>query len=193
LAEYPLLATPCANVSSRQGENSCYSPFLLPTPQQTSTPGIYKLLQESFSEGYVVSSTSSSKSYTAHTPRVCFKDQLTEKVDLHNDTTTTTKIKRENEETPFTNELATTPGRSKNHIGLVTGSGPERIRGNATMIDDRDNLLSTAILATPKSPKMGNIQEIDQSLHHIDAYSMIKSPLNFGSPIMKAAARSPLR
>ena len=198
LAEYPLLGTPCAKVSSRQGENSCFSPFLIPTPQQTSTPGMCtnwggedaKLLQETFSKGYAVCSTSSSKSCTAHTPRVYFKDQITEKADHYD---TGTKNKHTNEGTPYTNELTTTPGRTKSHIGLVTGSGPERIRVNATIVDDRDNLLSTAILATPKSPKMGNIQEIDQSLHHIDAYSMIKSPLNFGSPIMKAAARSPLR
>lgn len=47
---------------------------------------------------------------------------------------------------------------------------------------DRDNLLSTAILATPKSPKY-NKADMDQSLHHIDA--CIKSPLDFGSPNMK--------
>lgn len=88
--------------------------------------------------------------------------------------------------TPFTNELATTPGRTKNKIGLVTGSGRERVvRCNATtMADEKDNLLSTAILATPKSTKIGSIHDIDHSLHHIDVYSL-KSPLNFGSPIMK--------
>jgi len=138
-----------------------------------------KLLQETFSKDYVISSTSSIRSGTGHTPRVYFKDQVSENSGK--------------EETPFLNTLATTPGRTKRHVGLVTGSGPGRTRGNSTLADDRDNLLSTAILATPKSPKIGSIQDTDQSLHHIDAYSMTKSPLNFGSPVMKAAAHSPLR
>ena len=176
-AEYPMLATPCAKASS-----NCFSPFLLPTPKQTSTPGMCtswggedaKLLQETFSKDYAISSVSSNRS-----ARVYFKDQVSENSGK--------------EETPFLNTLATTPGRTKRHVGLVTGSGPGRTRGNSTLADDRDNLLSTAILATPKSPKIGSIQDTDQSLHHIDAYSMTKSPLNFGSPVMKAAAHSPLR
>jgi len=182
--DYPLLGTPGAK-SSRY-EDNCFSPFMLPTPKQTSTPGMCttwggddaKLLHETFSKGYAVSS---SKSVTGHHPRVCFKDQL------HDDDDLGSKVAKE--ETPFINMLTTTPGRTKSHIGLVTGSGHGRTRGK----DERDNLLSTAILATPKSPKIGSIQEIDQSLHHIDAYSMTKSPMNFGSPIMKAGVRSPLR
>ena len=46
-----------------------------------------------------------------------------------------------------------------------------------------DQLLSTAILNTPKStqgPLFGGGIDLDQSLHHIDA--CIKSPLDFGSP-----------
>jgi hypothetical protein len=46
-----------------------------------------------------------------------------------------------------------------------------------------DNLLSTAILATPKSSLGSSFKSgvnLDQSLHHIDA--CIKSPLDFGSP-----------
>jgi hypothetical protein len=90
---------------------------------------------------------------------------------------------------------------------VVTGSGRERNRGNATLeergklcfavresaclqislyapnVCPPDNLLSTAILATPKSPKFGKGGDIDQSLHHIDA--CIKSPLDFGSPTMR--------
>jgi hypothetical protein len=202
--EYPLLATPSARASPRNGDNNCFSPFFLPTPnKQISTPGMCinwggddaKLLQETFSKGY--GSASATKS------RVCFKDQLSESVGS----------KLGKEETSFSNILTTTPGRTKSHVGgLVTGSGRERARGNSAMVDDRDNLLSTAFLSTPKSPKiLGSIQDmdqslhhmdaysmakspdIDQSLHHIDAYSMTKSPLNFGSPIMKAAGNSPLR
>lgn len=196
--DFPLLATPCAKSSSRHDDN-CFSPFMLPTPKQTSTPGMCtswggddaKLLHETFSKGYAVCSTSSSKSVTGHHPRVCFKDHLSENADLHDDDGLGSKLAKD--ETPFTNMLTTTPGRTKSHIGLVTGSGPERTRGNSTGVDDRDNLLSTAILATPKSPKIGSIQDIDQSLHHIDAYSMTKSPMNFGSPIMKSGVRSPLR
>ncbi len=190
--EYPLLGTPGAK-SSRHGENNCFSPFLLPTPSKTSTPGISttwggedaKLLQDTFSKGY----PSCTKSDLGHTPRVYFKDQLSDNV-FHD---SAHKGKNSKEETPFSNILTTTPGRSKSHIGLVTGSAHGRSRGNSTGVDDRDCLLSTAILATPRSPKIGSIQDIDQSLHHIDAYSMAKSPLNFGSPIMKAAASSPMR
>eukprot|EP00934_Nitzschia_sp_Nitz4_P007662 Nitzschia sp. Nitz4//scaffold2_size372955//117253//119511//NITZ4_000394-RA/size372955-processed-gene-0.490-mRNA-1//-1//CDS//3329546689//7652//frame0 len=69
----------------------------------------------------------------------------------------------------------TTPLRNK--AGLVTGSGRGRGRSSTDM-EERDMLLSTAILATPKSPKS---RKRDQSLHHIDA--CIKSPLDFGSPM----------
>ena len=187
--EYPLLGTPGPK-SSRHGDN-CFSPFLLPTPNKTSTPGLTtswggddaKLLQETFAKGY----PSCTKSDSGHTPRVYFKDQLS---DFHE---AIQKSKHSKEETPFSNILTTTPGRAKSHIGLVTGSGRGRARGNSTGVDDRDCLLSTAILATPRSPKIGSIQDIDQSLHHIDAYSIAKSPLNFGSPIMKGAASSPMR
>ena len=198
-AEYPLLATPSATKTSRHGENNYFSPFLLPTPKQTSTPGLCtswggddaKLLEETFAKGYTICSSSSNKSGLEQPSRVCFKDQLSEDNDLRNDGDLL--CKNEKEETPFRSVMTTTPGRTKSSIGLVTGSGPGRSRGNAAVVDDRDNLLSTAILATPRSPKIGSVQDIDQSLHHIDAYSMTKSPLNFGSPIMKAAARSPLR
>jgi hypothetical protein len=120
------------------------------------------------------STTTKFISNNVNTPRVFFKDQLTETFDFQN---------ADKALTPFTTRLATTPARLK----AVTGSGPERLRGNGSD-DERDILLSTAFLDTPKSPKMGNIQDIDQSLHHIDA--CIKSPLNFGSPTMKG---SPLR
>jgi hypothetical protein len=69
----------------------------------------------------------------------------------------------------------------------VTVSGHDRLRG-IQLDDERDNLLSTAFLDTPKSAKSGSMQDMDQSLHHIDA--CIKSPLNFGSPNLKG---SPLR
>jgi hypothetical protein len=198
LSQYPLPATPGTNPASRQGESSCFSPFLYPTPQQTSsTPGIStnwggedaKLLHDTFSNGHAVCSASS-KSNITHTPRVFFKDQLTENFDPQSDNKTN-RSRSVNEETPFTNELATTPGRTKSNIGLVTGSGRERVRGSTTMIDERDNLLSTAILATPKSFKIGSIQDIDHSLHHIVDFS-IKSPLHFGSPIMKNIGGSSL-
>merc|ERR1712238_297002 len=57
--------------TSRPGENSCYSPFLYPTPQQQiNTSGICtnwvgedtKLMHETFPKGYAVCSASSSKS-----------------------------------------------------------------------------------------------------------------------------------
>lgn len=177
--EYPVLGTP----GTKRGD-SCFSPFLLPTPSKTSTPGMCttwggddaKLLQETFSKD---------------TPRVCFKDQLAENLVFP---VSGQKDKHSKDETPFTNILTTTPGRSKSHIGLVTGSGRGRSRGNSAADDGRDCLLSTAILATPRSPKIGGMLDIDQSLHHIDAYSMAKSPMNFGSPIMKAPApNSPMR
>ena len=192
--EYPLLGTPGTKASSRHGDNNYFSPFLLPTPSKASTPGMCtswggddaKLLQETFSKGY----TSCTKSVTGPTSRVCFKDQLSDNVDFHG---SDPKGKHFKDETPFSNMLTTTPGRKKGHIGLVTGSGRGRTRGNSTVDDQRDCLLSTAILATPGTPKIGIVQDIDQSLHHIDAYSMTKSPLNFGSPIMKAAVSSPMR
>jgi len=188
--EYPLLGSPCARFS----KNDCFSPFLMPTPKQTSTPGMCttwggddaKLLHDTFSKGYI----SSSKATTGHTPRVFFKDGLNEETSLLD---SNTKARDANEETPFRRDLTTTPGRTKSRVGVVTGSGRDRSRGNSAISDDRDNLLSTAILATPGSPKSGSIQDIDQSLHHIDAYSVIKSPLHFGSPIMKTAAQSPMR
>lgn len=109
-----------------------------------------------------------------NTPRVFFKDQLSDpyhfkpqsELSLH--------------ETPFST-LKGSP--SKKAAGVVTGSGRERerTRGNGNF-EERDILLSTAILSTPKSPKYGK-SDIDQSLHHIDA--CIKSPLDFGSPTMK--------
>jgi hypothetical protein len=112
--------------------------------------------------------------------RVFFKDQLTEHMQFRNSALNA-------EELPYAIGGSTlTPGRPKSS-GRVTGSRPDRIRGNA-MMEEGDHLLSTAILDTPKSPKVGNIQDLDQSLHHIDA--CIKSPLSFGSPTMKA---SPLR
>mmetsp|Transcript_13154 Transcript_13154/g.30967 ORF Transcript_13154/g.30967 Transcript_13154/m.30967 type:complete len:790 (-) Transcript_13154:149-2518(-) len=196
---YPLLATPSATKTSREGEKNYFSPFLLPTPKQTNTPGLCtswggddaNLLEETFAKGYTICSTSSNKSDLEQPTRVCFKDQLSDDNDSRNDDNL--RCKDEKEETPFRSVSTMTPGRTKSSIGLVTGSGPGRARGNAIVVDDRDNLLSTAILATPRSPKIGIAQDIDQSLHHIDAYSMTKSPLNFGSPIMKAATRSPLR
>jgi hypothetical protein len=71
----------------------------------------------------------------------------------------------------------TTPSRKG--AGIVTGSGRERSRSNATF-EERDSLLSTAIFNTPKSPAFSSGHDVDQSLHHIDA--CIKSPLDFGSP-----------
>jgi hypothetical protein len=174
---------------------------MFPTPHAggINTPGVStswegddeNLLQDAFSKqpvtpGFLSSSandpppSTTSKylsGHNANTPRVFFKDQLTETFDFQNGSRDVSN------ETPFTNMLSMTPCRSK----AVTGSGPHRIRGNA-MAEERDNLLSTAILDTPRSPKVGNIQDIDQSLHHIDA--CIKSPLNFGSPNMK---ESPMR
>ena len=86
-------------------------------------------------------------------------------------------------ETPLdTSSLLNTP--SLRNRTVVTGSARQRPKGtsNTTSIDERENLLSTAILATPKtkSPKFGMAIDIDQSLHHIDA--CIKSPMDFGSP-----------
>lgn len=193
---YPLLLTPGTSSKSHSGENDYFSPFLCPTPQQqTSTPEIcaswrredVKLLHDTFSKGNTVALASPpmSMSNINSTPRVFFTDQLVKSEDVHNGKTSSKSMCGKHK-TPFTNELATTPGRTKNKIGLVTGSGRERVvRCNATtMADERDNLLSTAILATPKSTKIGSIHDIDHSLHHIDVYSL-KSPLNFGSPIMK--------
>lgn len=190
-----LIATP----SRKSKDGTCLSPFAFPTgtPQpMTSTFSSWSGDEDTFSNsvfGGLNTSVSSGLSCragelsdaplfsttkfisgTANTPRVFFKDQLTETFDFHNTAEAST---------PFANSLALTPARSK----AVTGSGPNRLRVSA-MEEDRENLLSTAFLDTPKSPKMGNIHDIDQSLHHIDA--CIKSPLNFGSPNMKG---SPLR
>mmetsp|Transcript_30601 Transcript_30601/g.57313 ORF Transcript_30601/g.57313 Transcript_30601/m.57313 type:complete len:375 (+) Transcript_30601:2-1126(+) len=201
--EDALLATP-GKSSGTQHVGTCYSPFLytVPTPQRVGTiweGDDAKMLHDAFSKqaydgsnppvtpGFLSSSsTSISKAppstatkfmNSVSTPRVFFKEQLTETIDLNGAKATSTN------ETPFTSGMAT-PCRSK----AVTGSGPDRIRGNP-MVEDRDMLLSTAMLDTPKSPKLpGNIHDIDQSLHHIDA--CIKSPLNFGSPNLK---ESPLR
>ena len=80
------------------------------------------------------------------------------------------------QETPFTR---TTTGLPQNVTGVVTGSGRDR---NKLNLEEREILLSTAILSTPKSPKFGGGLDVDQSLHHIDA--CIKPPLHFGSPTM---------
>ncbi|CAJ1946129.1 unnamed protein product [Cylindrotheca closterium] len=112
-----------------------------------------------------------SSSVKMQTPRVFFKDQLIE----------TINFKDQNEpllpETPFTQACATP---SKLTSGVVTGSAHTRNKMNS-QLEDRENLLSTAILNTPKSPRFGCNGEIDQSLHHIDA--CIKSPIDFGSPM----------
>lgn len=205
----PLIATPKPRRSYRDNVNC--SPFFHPTPQQPFTPGFSsnwggedaKMLRDAFSKGYSginpsvtpgfmtsnATRNTHAASHYANTPRfdadtaasrVFFKDQLAEPMDYRSSILHT-------EETPFASSGSTmTPGRSK-ASGLVTCSGPDRIRVNA-MMEDGDHLLSTAILDTPKSPKVGNIQDLDQSLHHIDA--CIKSPLHFGSPTMKG---SPLR
>jgi hypothetical protein len=198
-----LMTTP-AKTSKGGG---CYSPFMYPTPQanKSDTPGMGSnwgsdettLLRDTFSKnafggsnppvtpGFMGTSSGSLPeappstttkfiNSNVNTPRVFFKDDLTETYDFRNSTKAAT---------PFTSSLVLTPARSK----AVTGSGPDRIRVNA-LDEERDNLLSTAFLDTPKSPKIGNIQDMDQSLHHIDA--CIKSPLNFGSPNIKG---SPMR
>ncbi|KAG7342253.1 Myb-like DNA-binding protein [Nitzschia inconspicua] len=197
------LATPGRKIK----DGSCFSPFMYPTPQaaRTNSPLLghewegeeTDLLHDPFTKSsfegvnppvtprYFLnpsgtlldappSTTTKFICSNVNTPRVFFKDQLTETFDFQNGDKTAT---------PFTNRLGTTPARLK----AVTGSGPDRLRGHQ-VDDERDILLSTAFLDTPKSPKSGNVQDIDQSLHHIDA--CIKSPLNFGSPNMKA---SPLR
>ncbi len=205
----PLIATPKPRRTPREDLND--SPFYHPTPQQQLTPGFSsnwggedaKLLRDTFSKGYsginvsvtpgfMTSSSTRNANSSSHyanlprfevdapTSRVFFKDQLPEHMDFRSSFLNS-------EETPYAIDDSTmTPGRPKSS-GLVTGSGPDRIRANA-MMEDGDHLLSTAILDTPKSPKVANALDLDQSLHHIDA--CIKSPLNFGSPTMKA---SPLR
>mmetsp|Transcript_15701 Transcript_15701/g.24569 ORF Transcript_15701/g.24569 Transcript_15701/m.24569 type:complete len:697 (-) Transcript_15701:12-2102(-) len=129
------------------------------------TPGI---IRNSSSRGHDAPPSSLGK---LHTPRVFFKDQLTETINYryHIDSPTLAQ-------TPLTRAIAGTPLHS---TGVVTGSGRERSRSAQ---EDRDNLLSTAIMETPKSAQYGK-RDIDQSLHHIDA--CIKSPLDFGSPTMK--------
>lgn len=156
------------------------------------------------------------------TPRVFFKDQLTESCNLDTNHShiavcsfecfpkccsfinlLLTVLVNHVQGTPIIGKN-TTP--SKRASGVVTGSGPERCRISVAPLEERgkfhrsrlshdvvsiflrfsilaiDILLSTAILATPKSPKYGK-NEMDQSLHHIEA--CIKSPLDFGSPTMK--------
>ena len=194
-----LMATPGRKPKS----GSCFSPFMGYTPQAalSGTPGLgpnwglddATLLHDPFSKqtfggtnppftpkfSGAANTTEAPPSTTTkfiasnlNTPRVFFKDQLTETLDFNKAST------------PFATGLSMTPGRSK----AVTGSGPDRVRGGNPMDEERSNLLSTAFLDTPKSTKAGKMQDIDQSLHHIDA--CIKSPLQFGSPTMKA---SPLR
>ena len=193
-----LMATPGRKPKS----GTCFSPFMGYTPQAalSGTPGLgpnwglddATLLHDPFQKqtfgganppftpklsgtGNITeappSTTTKFIASNLNTPRVFFKDQLTETLDFAKAST------------PFATGLSATPARSK----AVTGSGPDRIRGNP-MDEERNNLLSTAFLDTPKSTKAGKMQDIDQSLHHIDA--CIKSPLNFGSPTMKG---SPLR
>jgi hypothetical protein len=186
---------------------SCFSPFMYPTPQaaRTHTPLLKghwdgdeaSLLHDSFSRsafgaanqlstpGFSTyrsgvppdappSTTTKFANGNVNTPRVFFKDQLTETFDFQNSVSAST---------PFTSRLVTTPKRLK----AVTVSGHNRLRG-VPLDEERDNLLSTAFLDTPKSIKSASMQDMDQSLHHIDA--CIKSPLNFGSPNLKG---SPLR
>jgi hypothetical protein len=188
-------------------DGSCFSPFMYPTPQaaRTHTPLLKghwggeeaSLLHDSFSRsafgvanqlatpGFSTfrsgvppdappSTTTKFTNGNVNTPRVFFKDQLTETFDFQNSVSAST---------PFTSRLVTTPKRLK----AVTVSGHNRLRG-APLDEERDNLLSTAFLDTPKSIKSASMQDMDQSLHHIDA--CIKSPLNFGSPNLKG---SPLR
>ena len=105
--EYPLLTTPSNTKASRHGENNYFSPFLLPTPKQTSTPGMCtswggddaKLLEETFAKGYTICSTSSNKSGSEQQPRVYFKDQLSGDNDPHEGGDLLCKT--EKEETPF--------------------------------------------------------------------------------------------
>lgn len=137
------------------------------------------------------------------TPRVAFKDDLTETYDFKLPGQASLAVspyrlissglyfKRElltnlsfyiiqSQTTPIS--AAKKSPSSRGVSGVVTGSGPARNRLSSTPLQDRDNLLSTAILATPKSPKYSK-SDMDQSLHHIDA--CIKTPLDFGSPTMK--------
>lgn len=204
----PMIATP--NPRRNPREDTSDSPFYHPTPQHPLTPGFSsnwggedaKLLRDAFSKGYgginvsvtpgFMTSNSTKNAHASlhylNTPRfeadfaasrVFFKDQI-DHMDFRNSFLNA-------EDTPYAVDDSTmTPGRPKSS-GLVTGSGPDRIRANV-MMEDGNHLLSTAILDTPKSPKVANLLDLDQSLHHIDA--CIKSPLNFGSPTMKS---SPLR
>jgi hypothetical protein len=198
-----LISTPGRKIK----DGSCFSPYMYPTPQapSTHTPLLNghwggedaSLLHDPFSRstfggvnppatpGFLTissgmhsdappSTTTKFINGNLNTPRVFFKDQLTETFDFQNSETTST---------PFTSRMVTTPKRMK----AVTVSGHDRLRG-IPLDEERENLLSTAFLDTPKSAKSGSIQDMDQSLHHIDA--CIKSPLNFGSPNLKG---SPLR
>jgi hypothetical protein len=140
------------------------------------------------------------------TPRVAFKDQLADKnnnttvpetsptpvsvssllVPVYGQINSHPHIRRNTclQQASFaeTTDLGT-PGTvttpSRKGAGIVTGSGRERSRPNATF-EERDSLLSTAMFNTPKSPVFSSGHDVDQSLHHIDA--CIKSPLDFGSP-----------
>ncbi|KAL3917321.1 MAG: hypothetical protein SGILL_004768, partial [Bacillariaceae sp.] len=193
-----LMATP----GRKTKDGSCFSPFLFPTPQaaHSTTPGIGpnwgddSLLNEQLSKSFCGTNPpgtpaifgnaantspdappSTTTKFIAsnvhtHTPKVFFKENISDSFGF-------TKAS-----TPFATGLSSTPARSK----AVTGSGPHRARG-VPMDYQRDDLLSTAFLHTPKGLKT-NTEDNDQSLHHIDA--CIKSPLHFGSPSMKG---SPLR
>eukprot|EP00980_Cylindrotheca_fusiformis_P019074 scaffold6433_cov125-Cylindrotheca_fusiformis.AAC.16 len=201
------VATPSEQRLRPRMSSSAMSP-LLPTPlahqvDSTLTPNMYsgtdwgtpswggedaKLLQEvlaskgSYSSavtpGIMQSMSSRSSIVKIHTPRVGFKDQLTETINFKEQSGPCLPVSVQWGllETPFAS-TATTP--SYKTTGVVTGSGRERSKINASL-EDREHLLSTAILNTPRSPQFGCGVEVDQSLHHIDA--CIKSPLDFGSP-----------
>jgi hypothetical protein len=68
-----------------------------------------------------------------------------------------------------------------NDTMVVTGSGRARARTKSSTEDfDAEQLLSKANFATPQI--CGNKkQKADLSMHHIDS---IKSPLDFGSPVI---------
>lgn len=65
---------------------------------------------------------------------------------------------------------------------VVTGSGPARARtkSNTDDFDSEQQLISKVAFSTPRS--CGNDkQKTDLSMHHIES---IKSPLDFGSPVV---------
>lgn len=143
------------------------------------------------------------------TPRVAFKDQLADKININTvPETRPTPVSVSSLLVPVYGQMHShphilrdtclllqqplvsaettdlgTPGTattpSRKGAGLVTGSGRERSRSNA-IFEERDSLLSTAIFNTPKSPVFSSGHDVDQSLHHIDA--CIKLPLDYGSP-----------